>query len=244
MSGCNNCEAKPGCDDRKGTMFSALDEALARLYPTKRWGEPDDLVRFGAGVSEDDGQALAEELAVELDASTWFRAGAPEEYCDYVYVLCVGREPSLIQVRDGEAPLPDELCAILTGAEPIREQYLRVCLSSMARMAGVQQVAVSMDRHGDADDGVLVIREEPRAGVYDEPFLRRFQRLVALFPAYEITHLDFGDISMPAEGFDPGRYRELYGCEPHIANYLFFPQPSNTVVTTVIEPREALRALG
>lgn len=235
MGGCDNCEAKPGCDDHKGTMFSAIDEALARLYPTKRWGEPDDAARFEAGVPEEDAQALAEELAIELDASTWFRPGGEEEYCDYIYILCVGREPSLIQVRDGDVPLPDEL----TSGEPIREQYLRVCTSAMARMAGVQQVAVSMDLEGED----WVIREAPRAGVYDEPFLRRFQRLVALLPAYGITHLDFGDISSPPEGFDPGPYRELYGCDPHIANYLFYPQPSNTVVTTVLEPsRPALEA--
>ena len=212
-------------------MFSALDEALRRLYPRKRWGEPDDAARFDAGIGEEDGQALAEELAAELDASTWFRAGTDEEYCDYIYILCVGREPSLIQIRDGEAPVPEELA---TG-EPIREQYLRVCLSTMARVAGVQQVALSMDREGDD----LVIRESPRAGVFDAPFLRRFQRLVALLPAYDITHLDFGDISTPLEGYDPGPYRELYGTEPHIANYLFFPQPSNTVVTTLLEVADA-----
>lgn len=240
MGGCDNCEAKPGCEDHKGTMFSSLDEALARLYPSRRWGEPDDLARFEAGVAEDDGQALAEELAVELDASTWFSPGGPEEYCDYIYVLCVGREPSLIQIRDGGAPLPGEL----REGEPIHEQYLRICLSSMAPMAGVQQVAVSMKREGDRESGGLVIREEPRAGVYDAPFLRRFQRLVALFPAYDITHLDFGDISMPAEGFDSGPYRERYGCEPHVANYLFFPQPSNTIVTTVLEPQAAPAALA
>lgn len=236
MGGCDNCAEKPGCDDRKGTMFSALDEALARLYPTKRWGEPDDLARFEAGIPEADGQALSEELALELDASTWFRPGSPEEYCDFIYILCVGREPSLIQIREGEVPIPSELWE----GEPIREQYLRVCLSQMARMAGVQQTAVSMDREGDT----LVIREAPRAGVYDAPFLHRFQRLVALLPAYDITHLDFGDISTPLEGFDPGPYRELYGCDPHIANYLFFPQPSNTITTTLLEASEAARAIA
>jgi hypothetical protein len=244
MGGCDNCSAKAGCDDRKGPMFSAIDQALARLYPTRRWGEPDDLARFEAGVSSEDAQALAEELAYELDASTWYRPGEPEDYGDFIYVLCVGREPSLIQIREGEVPLPAEL---LEGVAPegtapegtvIEEQYLRVCLSSMVRMAGVQQVAVTMERAGDA----LVIREAPRAGVFDAPFLRRFQRLVALLPAYDIAHLDFGDISTPAPGFDAGRYRELYGSEPHIANYLLLPQPSNTVTTTVLDVREAPRA--
>ena len=235
MGGCDNCEAKPGCEDRKGTMFTALEETMERLYPTRRWGEPDDLARFGAGVPEGDVDALADDLATELDASTLVRRGGPEEYCDYIYILCIGREPSAIQIRDGGVPVPDEI-----GDEPIREQYLRVCVSGMARMAGVQQTAVNLDLLGDE----LVIRESPRAGVYDAPLLPRLQRLVALLPAYDIVHLDFGEISMPAEGFDPGPYREMYGCDPHVANYLFYPQPSTTVTTTVLRRSESAPALA
>jgi len=36
-SGCTNCGNKGGCDTRKHEMFGAVDEALARLYPTRRW---------------------------------------------------------------------------------------------------------------------------------------------------------------------------------------------------------------
>ncbi|WP_428268390.1 hypothetical protein [Haliangium sp.] len=219
MGGCTNCAAKTGCNDRKGEMFAALDETLARLYPSRTWGEPDDLARFEAGIPEDDGQALAEELAAALDASTFFRPGGPDEYCDYIYVLCVGREPCLVQLRDGEVAVPAEIGA---GEGMIREQYLRVCLSQMARMAGVQQVAMALDR---LDDGFL-IREEPRAGVYDAPLLPRFQRLVALLPGYDIVHLDFGEISAPPAGFAPGDYARLYGGAPDTANYLFYPQPA------------------
>ncbi len=248
MGGCTNCAAKTGCSHRKGDMFSALDEALARLYPTRTWGQPDDLARFGAGIDEADGVALAEELAAELSASTFFRPGDDDEYCDYIYILCVGREPCLVQLRDGEVPVPDELASDPTAA--VREQYLRVCLSQMARMAGVQQVAMQLDRAvddggarggsapagsgGSAVGGGLaelgdgyVIREQPRAGVFDAPLLRRFQRLVALLPAYDILHLDFGEISAPPPGFAPGDYQRLYGGEPHTSNYVFYPQPSN-----------------
>src|SRR5690606_7424230 len=101
MSGCTNCSAKTGCNDRKGHMFSALEQALARLYPTRTWGAPDDLARLDDGIDEADGWALAEELGRELKAATFFRPGEPEEFCDYIYVLCVGREPCLVQVRDG-----------------------------------------------------------------------------------------------------------------------------------------------
>ncbi len=208
-------------------MFRDVDAALLRLYPSHTWGEPDDEARFGAGVCEHDGEALADELADALDASTFYRPGDAEEYCDYIYVLCVGRQPSLIQVRDAGVPLPEEIRADPT---PIREQYLRVCVSTMARFAAVQQVAVSLDHH----EGSTTITEAARPGVYDAPLLKRFQRLVAILPAYDIVHLDFGEISAPPSGFSPGNYASLYGGLPHTANYLFFPQPSNMRNTTFL----------
>ena len=81
--GCTNCGAKAGCDHRKGGMLEVVDQVMMRLYPSRRWGEPDDAARFAAGIDEEDGQALAEEIAGELDAATFFRRGGPEEYCDY-----------------------------------------------------------------------------------------------------------------------------------------------------------------
>jgi hypothetical protein len=62
--------------------------------------------------------------------------------------------------------------------------------------------------------------------------------LVAILPAYGITHLDFGEISAAPPDFDAGAYPALYGQAPHVSNYLFFPQPSNTRVTSVMR-REA-----
>jgi hypothetical protein len=208
-------------------MLDAAGRALEALYPTRTWGQPDDQARFRAGVSEDDGLALAEELAAELDAATFYRPGAADEYCDYIYVLCIGREPCLVQLRDGDVPVPEELAP----GDAVSEQYLRVCLSDMAPMAAVQQASME----AEVGTGELVIREIPRPGVYDAPLLRRFQRLVALLPAYDILHLDFGEISAPPPGFSPGDYADLFGGEPHAANYLFYPQPSNTIVTTVLQ---------
>lgn len=213
-------------------MLASVADALERLYPTSRWGEPDDEVRLGAGVSERDAHRLAEELSAELGASAYFRAGGPDEYCNYLYVLCVGREPCLVQVRDGDVPVPTEL----DGNAAIAEQYLRVCLSDMALFAGVQQT--SMELFLDGDDVVIV--ETPRPGVYDAPLLSRFQRLVAILPAYGITHLDFGEISAAPPGFDSGQYPQLYGQNPHVSNYLFYPHPSNTKVTTVMPRRSPL----
>ena len=222
-------------------MFQDIDRALAHLYPTRTWGQPDDAARFGAGIEEEDGHALAEELAQALKAATFFRPGEPDEYCDYIYVLCLGREPCLVQLRDGLVPVPDEIRDHRDQAHDetrgqrgpevlVQEQYLRVCLSHMTRMAGVQQTAMELHRV----DGSYLVREVPRPGVYDAPLLHRFQRLVALLPAYDIVHVDFGEISAPPAGFDPGAYSHLYGGLPHTANYLFFPQPSNMQTTCLL----------
>jgi len=206
--------------------MAAVDEALLRLYPTRRWGEPDDARSFGAGVSAREGRALAATLARELKAATFYQPGAEDEYCDYVYVLCVGREPCLVRIREG-AHLPE-----LDG-EPVREIYLRVCLSSMARMAGIQQVAMELD----SIDGDVRFREITRDGVYDAPLMPRMQRLVAALPRFDILSVDFGDISAPPVGFDPGDYASRYGGEPDTANYLFYPQPSNLQTTAFLKFR-------
>lgn len=210
-------------------MMASVDEVLARAYPSRTWGEVDDAAAIGAllggGVTEEDGAALAEELASELQAATFYVPGAPEDLCDYVYVLALGRPPCLLQVRDlGGSPADLE-------PGPIREMYLRICLSSLARLAGVQQIAIA----ADPVPGGWVIREERRAGVYDAPLLRRFQRLVALLPAYDLVSVDFGDVSAPPPGFHPGSWPSLYGAPaPAVANYLFFPEPATLVTTTFL----------
>lgn len=226
MGGCTNCKGKAGCDDRKGGMFDVLERELARLYPGRAWGQPDDAARFEAGVCGHDAAAIAEELAVELDAATFYRPGDEDEYCDYIYVLCMGRSPCLVQVRDFGV----ELSEVGPGETGLDELYLRICLSDLARVAAVQQTAMRLRRDGAG----WIIEERPRPGVYDAPLLPRMQRLVSLLPAYDITHLDFGEISAPPPGFDGGDYAARYGGQPHTANYLFYPQPSNTVVTTLV----------
>lgn len=228
MSGCDQCGSKVGCDHRKRDMFDAIDAALARLYPGRLWGELDDEARLGAGISEAEAAALAEILADALAAATVFRPGDEDEYCNFIYILCLGREPSLIQMRDGAVPIPAEIDRDAL----IQEQYLRLCLSDLARFAGVQQTAVE----GRLADGVLEIVERPRAGVYDAPLLPRFQRLVAQLAAHDILHLDFGEIAAPPPGFAAGDYPARYGAEPTVANFLFYPQPPTTVVTSAVIP--------
>jgi hypothetical protein len=226
MGGCTNCKGKSGCDHRKGAMMESVDQALADLYPTRTWGEPNDEIVDGMPREELD--ALADELAQELGAATFVRAGNEDEPCDYIYVLCMGRTPCVVQVRDHDVAVPAEWRDI----DAIEELYLRVVVSQRARVAAVQQVGVDLIRD---EAGGFLVRERPRAGVYDAPLLKRMQKLVAILPAYELLHVDFGEIAHAPPGFAAGMWRELYGADPSIANYLFYPQPTTMVATTYIE---------
>jgi hypothetical protein len=220
VGGCTNCKSKTGCDHRKGAMLASVDDALAQLYPTRTWGEVDDSGVVDA-MTADELAALADELATELRAATFVRAGGDDEPCDYIYVLCMGRAPCVVQVRDHGVAIPDEWGA----TDAIEELYLRVVVSQRARVAAVQQVAVTLHRGA-------IVRESPRAGVYDAPLLHRMQKLVAILPAYDLLHVDFGDIAHAPPGFHAGAWRSLFGGEPAIANYLFGPQPATMITTT------------
>lgn len=232
MGGCTNCKGKAGCDDHKGQMMGTVEQALADLYPTATWGEADDSAPLGLAADELAG--LADELATELRAATFVRAGGDDEPCDYIYVLCLGRTPCIVQVRDHGVAVPDEWRTAAGGeTPPISELYLRVVISQRTRVAAVQQVAIDLVRDGED----FVIREQPRAGVYDAPLLKRMQKLVAILPAYDLVHLDFGDIAHAPPGLAAGIWPELYGlgsAKPSIANYLFYPQPTTMISTTSI----------
>lgn len=231
---CTECGRKGGCNDRKGAMFEAIDEALRRLYPGRSWGERDDAAAFGAGLSPLDADGLARTLANRLSAATVFRAGDAEETCDYVYVLCLGRPPSLLEWREGalDDARADALRASVRDGEEIKELYLRVALSSLARFAAVQEVALAARREPDGES--IVITEAPRAGVFEPALLGRMRRLVTVLGEQGIRHLDFGEILEPPAGFEPGEYAAEWGQSPSIANYLFYPQPPATLVTTLL----------
>jgi len=230
MGTCTSCTNHASCEERKGAMRAHIERTLARLYPTRRWGEPEDRVRFGGGAGDREIEALAGDLARGVDASVFARAGDDDEACHYLYVLCVGREPSLVQQRDGGvlACVDDDLCAR-------EELYLRVCVSTMARVAMVQEVVVTSQPF----DAALMVTEAPRPGVYAAALLARMQRVVAVLGERSIVHLDFAALAAPPPGFAFGDYAARYGGEPTAVNFLFYPQPSTTVVTTWIEPGRA-----
>jgi hypothetical protein len=231
--GCTNCGRKGGCDARKHEMFAALDGALARLYPTRRWDQRDDDAAFEAGVPAAEGHVLAALASARLSAAAVYRPGAAAETCDYVYLLCVGRTPALAALRE-EAGTLAGLAALREALQdgPVTDVYLRVALSTLAGFAAVQEVTLS--GRLDPDDGAVILSETARAGVFEPSLLRRMQLLVALLAERNIRHLDFGDIAEPPEGFDPGSYADEYGGAPAIANYLFFPQPAAGVTTTTL----------
>jgi hypothetical protein len=206
-------------------MLESVDQALETLYPTKTWGEPDDT--NAGGVTREELDGLADELAQELGAATFVREGGEDEPCDYIYVLCMGRTPCVVQVRDHNVPVPAEWRDI----DAVEELYLRVVVSQRARVAAVQQVGVDLIK----GEGGWLVRERPRAGVYDAPLLHRMQKVVAILPAYELLSVDFGDIAHAPPGFHAGPWRELFGGEPSIANYLFYPQPTTMVATSFVE---------
>jgi hypothetical protein len=205
-------------------MLAEVDRVLEQLYPTRTWGEPRD---GEPAISSEDLAALADELATELGAATFVRHGDDSEPCDFIYVLCLGRTPCIAQVRDHGVPAPAEWSSI----DRLDEQYLRVVIGHRARVAAVQQVAMTMTRSGDG----FVITEAPRAGVYDAPLLHRMQKLVAILPAYDLLHVDFGEIAHPPPGFHAGAWEALYAGTPSIANYLFYPQPTTTPSTSYLD---------
>ena len=234
MSGCTSCASKGGCDTRKDGMFSALAEMLERLYPTRTWGELDDEVALESGVGRGVGPRLARQLAEELGTAAYFERGGPEELCDYVWVLCLGREPSLWQMRAGRAAVE---------SDKISEVYLRIALSAVAPMVAVQQVLVQLRPRGDR----MMYTEEPRGGVFDAELLGRFQRLVGVLGDHGLQHLDFGEITNPPEGFSPGSHAAAQGADEHaaapaIVNYLFYPQSPTAVVTRYLCAAASSRA--
>src|SRR5262249_6724369 len=130
MGGCTNCKGKGACDDHKSTMMGSVESALAALYPSHVWGEIDDDATSSDPFAPEDLAGLAEELANELRAATFVRQGSDDEACDYIYVLCMGRAPCIVQVRDHNVPIPDEWRGS-SGA--IEELYLRIVIAQRTR---------------------------------------------------------------------------------------------------------------
>ncbi len=223
MGGCATCKSSGGCESHKGPQRAVIDEVMRAVYPARVWGQPDDEARFRAGIREREARALGRSMATAAKAPTYFRAGGPDDLCHYVYVLCLGREPALLDVRDGLAP-PE--------ADHVRERYLRVHLSTVARIATIQEVAMELDRSGDG----WLLRELPQPGIYDAKLLKRLRAIVDLVEASDIEHLDFGLVDKPYPDAVDGDYVERYGVAPALVNFLFYAQPARTSATILLHP--------
>jgi hypothetical protein len=222
--GCADCKSGGGgCEQHKGPQRAVIDEVMRAVYPDRTWGRPDDEARFRAGIREREARALARSIATAAKAPTYFRAGGPDDLCHYVWVLCLGREPSLVDVRDGLAAPEDD---------HVRERYLRVHLSTVARLATIQEVALELDRAGEG----WLLRELPQPGVYDAKLLKRMRAIVDLVEASDLEHLDFGLVDKAYPETRAGDYVERYGVEPALVNFLFYAQPARTSATVVLHP--------
>ena len=208
-------------------MFEAIDAALRELYPDRRWRP---LAADAPAALAADAAALADELAGLLGAATFVRPPAAPTDPAFVYVLCMGRPPCAVQVRDAELALPDEWRAL---AAPLTERYLRLALAPAAPFAVVQEVAVDVE----VDTAGAVVREQPMAGVYSVSLLARFQKVVAPLPAYGRTHLDLGELMGAPPGFDGAAWAARFAADPAVVNYLVLPEPA-TMTSTVWLPRE------
>ena len=206
-----------------GPQLEMIDEVMRAIYPDRTWGRPDDEARFRAGIPEREARMLGRSIAAAAKAPTYFRAGGLDDLCHYIWVLCLGREPSLVDVRDGVAP-PE--------ADHVRERYLRVHLSTVARIATIQEVAMELDQ---SPDGWL-LRELPLPGVYDAKLLKRMRAIVDLIEAGDVEHLDFGLVDKAYPDAAGGEYAERYGVEPALVNFLFYAQPARTSATILLHP--------
>ena len=222
MSDCG-CKSALACGGRKSDQAALISAAITRLYPTLRWGDIDDGARYRAGVSRTLGQKLARVAAEVLQARTWFREGAEDELCDYIWVLCVGREPALLDLREGGVPEADR----------IDESYLRIALSSLLQAATVQEVQMHLRRRGDNFE----IREQTRDGVYEPVLLKRLQKAVELIRRAGLAYFDFGMLceDAPREPVvDFAGYTDQYGAAPTTCALLFTPRPPITTSTVLV----------
>jgi len=252
--GCDTCKSEcgreDGCGTRKATQKELLDGLIGRLYPSRRWGEPDDEACFRAGLHAGQVTRLAQQLATALKAPAYVQAGGPDDLCSFIYVLCLGRLPALIELRStSAAELAGETALAAAGLAPeadsIRERYLRIACSNVTRAACVQEVAFELATAGEhCPEGLALIRELPLPGVFDPKLLKRFQKTTDLLMAHDIEHYDMGLLDVPAAefGLSGGDYAQRFGIEPALLNFFFYAQPVLTAAASFVPLAPAARA--
>ena len=237
-TGCDSGEG--GCGPRKAQQKLRLDALIAQCYPQGCWGDPRLSDVDDAGIPAAEVLTLAHEIATVNKAPCYVVPGGEDDLCHFIYVLCLGREPSLIELRDevqrGLRP------TLWLEGDHLRERYLRLSLSTLTRAACVQEVALELDLDpaeagapgsppqspsASRVDPLAQLREVPLPGVFTAGLMKRLQRIVDLLAAHGIEHLDMGllDVDASAFGLRPGEYAERFGAEPSLLNYFFYAQP-------------------
>lgn len=261
--GCDTCKSEcgreDGCGSRKAEQKELLDGLVARLYPSRVWGRPDDAACFRGGLNRGEVTRLGQQLATALKAPAYVQAGGPADLCSFIYVLCLGRQPSLLELRaENGAAGPAETAGaatdvsvgaadagLLPEADTIRERYLRIACSGITRAACVQEVALELHTSPAlCPPGLAMIKELPLPGVFDPKLLKRFQKTTDLLLAHGIEHLDMGLLDVPAAefGLGGGDYLGRFGTEPALLNFFFYAQPVMTAAAVFVPLAQAARA--
>ncbi len=253
--GCDTCKSEcgreDGCGSRKAEQKELLDGLVARLYPSRVWGRPDDAACFRGGLQRSEVTRLGQQLATALKAPAYVQAGGAADLCSFIYVLCLGRQPSLLELRaEGGAAVPGEStgaaadapggpgdAGLQPEADTIRERYLRIACSGITRAACVQEVALELyTSPALCPPGLAMIKELPLPGVFDPKLLKRFQKTTDLLLAHGIEHLDMGLLDVPAAefGLAGGDYLRRFGTEPALLNFFFYAQPVLTAAAVFV----------
>lgn len=261
--GCDTCKSEcgreDGCGSRKAGQKELLDGLVARLYPSRVWGRPDDAACFRGGLSPSETTRLGQQLATALKAPAYVQAGGPADLCSFIYVLCLGRQPALLELRaetgtagggavtdaGADAAVGAGDAGLLPEADTIRERYLRIACSGITRAACVQEVALELHTSPAlCPPGLAMIKELPLPGVFDPKLLKRFQKTTDLLLAHGIEHLDMGLLDVPAAEFGlvGGDYPRRFGTEPALLNFFFYAQPVMTAAAVFVPLGQAASA--
>lgn len=214
---CSTCTTGGGCSTEKGPQRAYLAASFAELYPDRTWGHLHAEAAWGKGITEREARAFSQSLSVVAHGPVRFVTGRGDTLCHTAYVLCVGRPPSLLDIREGRAPAE---------SDAISEQYLRIHFSTVMRAFCVQEVAMEL--------GQGLVREIPRPGVYDPKLLKRFQKIVDFLEASGLEHLDFGLLDAPYPDVVSGEYSSIFATTPTLLNFFFYAAPALMQVTTPI----------
>ncbi len=235
--GCTNCGNKGGCDARKHEMFGAIDEALARLYPTRRWDERDEAAgvrrrarRGGGGRAGGGARGAAPAPRRSTVPARPRRPATTSTSC------ASGARRRSIELREAalDAGAGGALrAAIAEGAGRPRSTCASRCRPWRASRPS-RRCALTATR--DPDDGTIVAHRGARArGSSSRACSSACRRWSAVLRRAEHPPPRLRRDRRGAGRLRSGRLRRATTAAlPGIANYLFYPQPPAAIATTTL----------